>query len=408
MWIVSLLAIQDLFRRQDPERLELRLPPVVDRRTRQVGASASLDLGGFGCGNFDLAASFRSQFDRQIAEEFLQAAKSDLASNALVLACQVSPTLCDAMKHYRLTASALLSIQDGQCRGVEEAAAGTSDRIRAKSVLSCLRERQQKGVPLDRALEECRKSDGVRDLEGRETRELHVLQELARFLKLDDDLRSLLTEIGQPIRLGGTSVSLDLNLDGIGGVYAKRRAETEAKWREALACDRVPPALLDALAPAGTIRESDVRALALLPEARREAVIRSLATAAAYFDLSRKLEELDRLIQAAETSPVSEEMAPLLRQEREWLRSEMRRLDEAHRRQALFNDSVSRTLEVLDGEVDRRFDSRLEAEAQSARGRRALEETRAWGGAERREPPRGSGCTGCGKTDFSIGSVRGK
>lgn len=393
MWIASLLFLQDLFQPNTPERrldrIELRLPPRLDPPRRpSAGASVSLEGGrGFACGGFDLRSSFRSQFDRQVGEEFLASAldtiQGELVSNGLVLACQVSPTLCDAIKHYRLTAGALLSLQHEQCQSLEEVLSGTTQKIRARSILSCLQERQERGVPLDRALEECQKSAGVRDLSGREVSEVDVIPELARFLRLDDDLQGLLREIGQPVKLGASTLTFDVNLGGIGEAYHRVRDDLEAKWREA-ARGASSPELLKTLTPPGRapLRAAELASLAAMPEERREAIILGMASAGAYLQLAHRLEELEKRIQAAETSPTSEELAPILQKQREWLQAELRRLEESYRRQTLYNDALARVLGLLDAELDRQFESRFAPVRDEARERKARTETRAYGGCE--------------------------
>ncbi len=418
---------QDLFRREggsdrnllvrDPDRIELRLPAsLAPVRSPSAEVSATLDFGKAGCAGFDLASSFRSQFDRQVAEEFLNSLTGDLASNALVLACQISPTICDTIKHYRLTAGALLSIRQGQCQALEDSLSGTPQKIRAGAILSCLADRQRRGWSLDRALEECQRSEEVRDLEGRETQEVRVLEEVARFLKLDDDFRKLLESVGQPIRLGGRTISVNLNLDGIDRAYADKVSALEEKWEEALrSClkgDSVPPDLLRALSPrgGGEVRKGDLAALAALPPHRRQYVVRNLASLSAFVELSRRLEELDRRLQAMESAPISEGLAPVVRREREWISSELRRLDETFRRQATYHESFARTLDVLDGDLERRFRERWSPSFDERRLRQVEDDTRRWGGKESRtpEPRPGANCGDCGGKAYSLGVIRGK
>lgn len=400
-----LLALlnQDLFERQDPDRFEMRLSPCLEfpKRT-SVGASASLDFGGeFGCAGFDLRASFRSQFDRQVGEEFLQAIESDLASNALVLACQASPTICDAIKHYRLTASQFLQLQNDQCRGFEDALNGMPQKIRARAVLACIEEKKAQGWPLDRALEACQKAESLRDLSGRETQEVDILKELTRFLKLDGELEKLLQAIGQPVKFGGGSASADLNLQGIEKIFADVYAEFEKSWQEAMKKEaKLTADDLGRLAPPGAprVRATDVISLALLPETRREAAIKSLASTSAYLKLASQLEELEMMIRAVEASPASEELAPVLRQQREWISSELARLEDRYRRQVFANESYSRVLDSLEEEVDRRFEARFADARTEAKVRQVTNDTRKWG----------DGCTDCGKKTYSSGTVRGK
>src|SRR5213594_3831722 len=94
------------------DRLDLRLGPVLDpARCSITPGKVSVDLKiapDFACGSFDLSAGYRSLFSKSVREEMLGAlvdtARAELAGSAMVLACQMSPTLCDALKHYKIVA----------------------------------------------------------------------------------------------------------------------------------------------------------------------------------------------------------------------------------------------------------------------------------------------------------------
>ncbi|HEX7897733.1 MAG TPA: hypothetical protein VF950_08220, partial [Planctomycetota bacterium] len=99
------LMLQDLFERD--RALRRTLPPAPDLSTARASrAAVEAEIRpDIGCGGFDVKASFRSLFDRNVREEFLGGAlktlERELAGSALVLACYASPTVCDAIKHYR-------------------------------------------------------------------------------------------------------------------------------------------------------------------------------------------------------------------------------------------------------------------------------------------------------------------
>ena len=101
------------------DRIDLRLGPALETdRCTILPSKASVDFKiapDFACGRFDLAAGYRSLFTKSLREEMLgaliESAKAELASSAMVLACQMSPTLCDAMKHYKLVANDVLALQ---------------------------------------------------------------------------------------------------------------------------------------------------------------------------------------------------------------------------------------------------------------------------------------------------------
>src|SRR5438105_9079152 len=122
---LAVFGAQDLIERDVALRRRL-LPGVEMKDLKPMRASVQFDAGpDFGCGSFDLKASFRSLFDKNLKEEFLggalSAIQSELAGSALVLACYASPTVCDAIKHYRISANAMLGMELDGCRSLEHA-----------------------------------------------------------------------------------------------------------------------------------------------------------------------------------------------------------------------------------------------------------------------------------------------
>src|SRR4051794_41837688 len=112
-------------------------------------AALQLDAGpDFGCGSFDLKASFRSLFTKNLKEEFLggslSAIQSELAGSALVLACYASPPVCDAIKHYRTSANAMLGVELGGCRSLGQSLEGGQREAQARGI---------KGGPAEEAAE---------------------------------------------------------------------------------------------------------------------------------------------------------------------------------------------------------------------------------------------------------------
>lgn len=88
-------------------------------------------------------------------EEFLGGAlsslQSELTGSALVLACYASPTVCDAIKHYRVTANTMLGMELDACRAVEWALDDVHRRTRARAIKECLDEKARQKVPIDAA-----------------------------------------------------------------------------------------------------------------------------------------------------------------------------------------------------------------------------------------------------------------
>src|SRR5436190_23019700 len=139
--ILAVLSAQDLIERD--QALRRRLPPGLEMKdVKPMRAALQLDAGpDFGCGSFDLKASFRSLFAKNVKEEFLGAAmsavQSELAGSALVLACYASPTVCDAIKHYRVSANEMLGMEMDGCRSIERALDGVQRESQARAVKEC-------------------------------------------------------------------------------------------------------------------------------------------------------------------------------------------------------------------------------------------------------------------------------
>src|SRR5205085_999886 len=82
--------------------------------------------------------------------------------SALVLACYASPTVCDAIKHYRISANSMLGMELDSCRSLEQSLAGVQRQSQARAIKECLDEKARQGVPLDEAQKACRKSPELR------------------------------------------------------------------------------------------------------------------------------------------------------------------------------------------------------------------------------------------------------
>ena len=193
--LAAVLSAQDLIERD--VALRRKLPPGVEMKDlKPMRAAVQFDAGpDFGCGSFDLKASFRSLFNKNIKEEFLggalSAVQSELAGSAMVLACYASPTVCEAIKHYRISANSMLGMELDGCRSLEQALEGVQRQSQARAIKECLDEKARKGVPLDEAQKACRKSTDLRGLDGRPVKQI----DLNRDLGLPDTLVP-------PLRLG--------------------------------------------------------------------------------------------------------------------------------------------------------------------------------------------------------------
>lgn len=111
---------------------------------------------GKGCG-IDFAAEFEALFDVNALESYFKGlASSAISAAPLVLMCYLSPTLCDAYKHFKSMASGLLQARAAECQAVEAAALDYGARMAKKRELQCIEEKTAAGVPRYVAQDDCR------------------------------------------------------------------------------------------------------------------------------------------------------------------------------------------------------------------------------------------------------------
>lgn len=379
--VICLLAGQDLIERD--LSLRRRLPPAVSlcdtrpQRARiEVEASPGID---FGCANFDPKASFRALFDRNVKEEFLggllSSLQSELAGSALVLACYASPTVCDAIKHYRITANAMLGMEFDACRALEGVLDDPLRRARARAIKECLDEKAGRGVPLDAARRECREASRMRGLEGRPVVEIDLLKELG-----------LSESLVPSLRLGPAGIRVEARGTEVAEAFEARRRKALEAWEAGVKDPARAP-----LEELGPVSRAELERVSLMDPPRREAAVRSAASAKALADLVREVHEVERALEARELVAPSEVREELERRRR-LLRAEIARLLERFEVERRLETALAEIQAAASSEVNRKVSERLAP----ARLEEALEEMRErfrpWGcevrrdGGNRREP----------------------
>ena len=343
-----LAASQDLFERECA--LRRRLPPAVDlceakpqRASVEVGGNPGVD---FACGNFDPRVSFRALFDRNVREEylggFLSSLQSELAGSALVLACYASPTVCDAIKHYRITANAMLGMEMDACRAVEGALDDPLRRTRARAIKECLDETAGRGVPLDAAQRACLQAGRVRGLDGKPAVEIDLLRELG-----------LPEPLVPSLRLGPSTFRVEARGTELAEAYeAKRRAILEA-WEAGVRDPARAP-----LEKMGPVTRAQLEQVALMDPPRRDAVMRSVASAKALTELVREVHEAERALESREFVAAPEVRAELERR-RSLLRNEIARLLEVFEAERRLNAAMAEAQVAAAADVARKAEERL-------------------------------------------------
>ena len=364
--LLAMVFPQDLIDRD--RGLRGRLSPQVDLSgvtplRASVNRSSSPD---FACGSFDIRSSFRSLFDRNVKEEFigqaLPALQSQLAGSPLVLACYASPTVCDAIKHYRVSANSLLGMELDACRGLEQAVGDVRRSAHARALKECLDRKARQGVPLDRARQACRRDGGLTGLDGSRVERIDLLEELGI-----PDL------LGQPFVLDGDGLRAESRATAVVEAYEEKRRELLSAWEEATRDSTVPaPDILGPVTPA------EVERIALMEPARRDAVIRSLASATALTELVRDVHQVERALESGELIA-----APELREEmerrRKQLRAEIGRLMETFEMERRLQRALSEARIAAESDVANRVRRNLASRRQGERARAVSESFRPWG-----------------------------
>ncbi len=376
-----LLAPQDLIERD--YALRRRLPPRVELCDAKP-QRASLELGGnpgldFACGSFDPKMNFRALFDRNVREEFLggllSSLQSELAGSALVLACYASPTVCDAIKHYRVTANAMLGMELDACRAVEEAIDDPLRRTRARAIKECLDEKAARGMPLDAAQRECLGASRVRGLDGKPVVEIDLLKELG-----------LSEPLIPSLKLGPSAIRVEARGTEVAEAYEARRRKALEAWEAGVKDPAKAP--LEGLGP---VTRAELGQVSLMDEPRRDSVVQSLASAKAMADLVREAHEVERALEAREFTAAPEVRAELERR-RAVLRSEIARLMEQFEAERRLNAAVAEAQAAAAADVARKAQERLAPRRAAEAADEAAGRFRPWGcevkngGNERSKP----------------------
>lgn len=372
LFLALAVVPQDLFEREAALRRRLS-PGVEHREIKAHRAAIDLELApDFACGNFDLKASFRTLFDKNVREEWLggalDAVKSELAGSALVLACYASPTVCDAIKHYRISANSMLGMELDACRAVEQAMDGVQQRSQARAIKECLDGKARQGMTLDQAQRACRGASGVRGLDGTKGKEIDLVKDLG----LPDGLVA-------PLRLGAGTVQAESREAAVVEAFESKRREAHAAWDAAFrAPDRAE------LGKLGGISRLELAQVAAMAPARREAVARSVSSAWALTELVKEAHQAERALESAELLADPEVRAELERR-RTQLRHEIARLEERFEMERRMNAAVEAAQAAAATDVAEKARERLGARRAQAAERVTVERTQPWGCEVRNE-----------------------
>jgi hypothetical protein len=357
---------QDLFEREVILRRRLS-PGIEHKEIKPHRAAIELDVApDFACGNFDLKASFKTLFDKNVREEWLggalSAVKSELAGSALVLACYASPTVCDAIKHYRLSANSMLGMELDTCRAVEQALDGVQQRSQARAIKDCLDEKARQGVPLDQAQQACRNATRVRGLDGKPVQEIDLIKDLG-----------LPDKLVPPLQVGAGTFKAESHGTEVVEAYEAKRREALAAWETAFrAPDRA------ALEKLGGVSRLELAQIAAMEPARRDAVARSVSSATALAELVKEAHDAERRLESAELL-ANPEVRLELERRRTQLRNEIARLVERFEMERRVHAAVEAAQAAASAEVAEKARERLGPRRAQEADKAAIERTKPWG-----------------------------
>jgi hypothetical protein len=371
--LAAILLPQDLLERE--RTLRRALPPAPEYGSlKPMRAEAGVEArADFACGSFDAKASFRSLFDRNVREEFLQGALSalqaELAGSALVLACYASPTVCDAIKHYRVSANGMLGMEFDACRTIEGAAGDLRQEAAARAVKDCLEAKARAGVPLDRARQACASATELRGFDGKPTVEVDLIKDL----KLDG-------ELVPGLRLGPSRSRAESKGTALVEAYERRRKSSEEAWRSALA--EPGGGAVDGLTRA------ELASMAAMDPGTREAALRSVAAAQAYAATVEAAQGAERALESAELLAAPELRGELERRRRQ-LRHEVTRLAERFEAERRVSAALEAVRAAAEAETSEKAGARLAARRALDGKAAALDAAQPWGCEIRKGDGRG-------------------
>jgi hypothetical protein len=372
---LAVLSAQDLIERDMALRRKL-LPGIEMKDVKPMRSSIQLDAGpDFGCGSFDLKASFQSLFNKNIKEEFLggalSAVQSELAGSALVLACYASPTVCEAIKHYRVSANSMLGMELDGCRSLEQALEGVQRQSQARAIKECLDQKARQGAALDEAQKACRKSTDLRGLDGKAVKQI----DLNRDLGIPDTLVA-------PLRIGAGTLRAEAHGTAVMEAYEAKRRDRVRLWNEALADPAKGP--VDRLGP---VSRTELERMAAMEPARRETAVRSVAAAQALSDLVGEAQAAERALESAELLATPEVRGELERR-RAQLRNEIGRLAEIFEAERRVNAAIGEAQAAAAAEVAEKARERLAPRRTEEVRQAAAEQLKPWGCEVKRDERR--------------------
>jgi len=416
--IHEIASAQDLFQRSDRERsgspltpseyrgrdrLDLRLSADAtnllgprDAGASRLGVSGYIDYD-FACGRFDIRSNLRHLLGKEAREDFLEdvvdGLLGELAHNTLVLVCETSPTVCQALQHYRISANAMLGMQYDWCQAIESAVDDSAQATRAKALKDCIEEKRARGMPLDQAREACENADKVRGLDGRFVNEIDILQEIRRAFDLPQVDQDMLVQLIGSLRYSPRGAVGEIRTTAALDRHRTLVDRYRQAWDRAIQKAGQPVAIteedLAGLSPDGASRVAaiEVTEIAALTPGRREVVVRSIASSAALFQLSVEIGKVVKLLDAARKHPTADQgFVRRLEREREDLERQLAELARLHELQERHNRTLLDATAVAQADRVKRGTRTILAEVQKDQAGEILMRHPRWGSFPKKPP----------------------
>jgi hypothetical protein len=394
-----------------------------DRGSSAVGSRVSFDYD-FSCGRFDVRSSLKNLLSQEFRDEFVQdllnAGEGYLASNALNLLCQASPTLCNVFKHHRANANALLAINYDKCQAMEQALQADTQRARARILKDCMERmlRENPEISLDEAQRKCLRSEEIRNLKGEFVKELNLVEDLSKFFELDPDASKDVSSILGETRLTSQGKE-QTRVGSLGGYYATRKSGYILAWSVAFSRKASSAGLsqdeFGALAPrAAQVTDEDVRTLNLIPDWKRDLLVRVLAGAFALYDATIRARQIEELIAQVQAAGASELVKAELEARRKRVREELNSLREEYEGMGVMHRAILSARVESEAEVARVIQGKVSLLSQSLENESVYDRFGSgWGKLKKPEAPGaksalGPGSKCCGQPDGFRGGVYGQ
>lgn len=380
----------------DRSRMDLHLAPdfvpFVPSETSgssKLGVKADFDYD-FACGNFDIRAGFQHLLTKEVGEETLQTVmgmlQAQLAKSSMVFLCETSPTLCQALQHYRISANALLKLNYDRCAAIEEAVDTVEKNLYTSALKECMQEQQKQGKSIDQALDACRKMDKVRNLLGGRVAEVDLTKEVADALGLSKEVRDVLGILGGDTKYSAKGLETKIDSKAVERRFLAHRETFTQAWKKAiqgiLEEREVSEEDLLALSPdrSRPVALEELVNITLLDEREREILIASIASLAAKVKLDGEIREAERAYQVVAMTPTADKKdVDALEKRVEWLRKERQRLEDAYRSQRELNEALLAVRAVGQAEMLKRVRSRYAGIKLRVAEKQLISDTRPFG-----------------------------